>query len=314
MAFGLPRLPPCQFDHARYFKRSNDGIVETNELIQLIPELRDKVLTVTPLDGGLTNRNYRLDGKDGGFVLRVPGKDTTLLGIDRACEAACSRAAAALAVGPEVVAFLPEHGAIVRRFAPGRALTAEDVRQPTVLRRIVDALRRYHNGPPGAGSFSPFATVRQYHTLAQERQVQFPDTLSRAIDLLSRIEQEVRHDEPLCPCHNDLLPANFIDDGTAVHIIDWEYGGMGDRFFDLGNLAVNGEFGDEDERRLLAFYFGETRADHLRRLRLMRLASDMREAMWGFLQSALSTLEMDFVEYGQKHLTRFLDSVAMLLR
>ena len=115
----------------------------------------------------------------------------------------------------------------------------------------------------------------------------------------------MKSDDPLCPCHNDLLAGNLIDDGTVVHIIDWEYGGMGDRFFDLGNLAVNNDFDDEHERALLMLYFGQVRPDHLRRLRLMRLASDMREAMWGFLQSAISTLDVDYLAYGRKHLERF---------
>lgn len=280
--------------------------MEPDELIQLIPELREKALAVTPLGGGLTNRNFRLDGDGKSFVLRVPGRNTGLLGIDRACEAACSRAAAALGVGPEVIAFLPEQGALVRRFAPGRALAVEDVQQPAVLSRVVDVLRRYHNGPPGAGSFSPFAAVRQYHALARERQMAFPESLERALERLDRIQQALRSETPPCPCHNDLLPANFIDDGQAVRIIDWEYGGMGDRFFDLGNLAVNGEFNGEHERALLALYFGKARPGDLRRLRLMRLASDLREAMWGFLQSALSTLNEDFSGYGRKHLERFL--------
>jgi thiamine kinase-like enzyme len=280
--------------------------VEPNELIQLIPELRGRSLTITPLDGGLTNCNFRLDGDGQSAVLRVPGKNTALLGIDRACEAACTRAAAALGVGPEVVAYLPAHGVIVRRFMTGRVLTAEAVRQPAIMRRLVDALRRYHDSPAGVGTFSPFTTVRQYHLLARERAVIFPDNLKRALERLADIEQLLSGTEPLCPCHNDLLPANFIDDGSATQIIDWEYGGMGDRFFDLGNLAVNCEFTGEHEKALLRLYFGEVRATDVRRLRLMRLVSDMREAMWGFLQSALSTLNEDFLGYGRKHLERFL--------
>jgi thiamine kinase-like enzyme len=283
-----------------------DETVEPHELIRLIPELRAMPLTIKPLGGGLTNRNFRLDGNGQSFVLRVPGKDTALLGIDRACEAACSRAAAAMGVGPELIAHLPEQGAIVRRFVTGRVLTAEDVRQPAIMRRLVDALRRYHDGPPGAGIFSPFATVRQYHALARERGVRFPGGLGRALERLAAIEQELSGAGPLCPCHNDLLPANFIDDGGATQIIDWEYGGMGDRFFDLGNLAVNCEFTAGQERALVELYFGEVRATDVRRLRLMRLASDMREAMWGFLQSTLSTLNEDFPGYGRKHLERFL--------
>jgi thiamine kinase-like enzyme len=211
-----------------------------------------------------------------------------------------------------VIAFLPESGAIIRRFVTGRVLTAEDAKQPAIMRRIVDALRRYHDGPPGAGSFSPFATVNQYHALARERGVMFPDTLKGALERLARIEKELSCAEPPCPCHNDLLPANFIDDDCATQIIDWEYGGMGDRFFDLGNLAVNCEFDDERERRLLELYFAEVRSADLRRLRLMRLVSDLREAMWGFLQSALSTLNEDFLGYGRKHLERFFASTVRL--
>jgi len=275
-------------------------------LIGRIPELRGRSLTVSPLDGGLTNRNYRIDTGAESYVLRIAGKDTALLGIDRACEAACARAAAKVGVGPEVIAYLPEHGAMVRRFVSGRVLTAEDVQRPDVLRRVVDALRRCHGGTNCPGSFSPFATVRNYYALARERHVTFPDRLDHALDRLTRIEQDLQTNDRPCLCHNDLLAANFIDDGAAVRIIDWEYGGMGDRFFDLGNLATNNEFDDRHERALLTLYFGEVRPDYLQRLRLMRLASDMREAMWGFLQAAISTLDVDYLAYGRKHLERFL--------
>jgi len=288
--------------------------VDERKLIQLIPELRGRSLTVSRLGGGLTNRNYRIDAEGESYVLRVAGKDTVLLGIDRAREVACARAAAELGVGPEVVAYLPEHEALIRRFACGRALTVEEMQQPAVLSRVVEALRRYHNGPPGAGTFSPFATVRKYHALARTRQVTFPDSVGPALERLAAIDQELQADDSPCPCHNDLLAGNFIDDGTTVRIIDWEYGGMGDRFFDLGNLAVNNEFDEEHERALLGFYFGEVRPDDLRRLRLMRLVSDVREAMWGFLQAAISTLDMDYLAYGRKHLERFLDSPSVLGR
>ena len=150
--------------------------------------------------------------------------------------------------------------------------------------------------------------MRHYHALARERQVTFPEALAGALERLARIEERLLGDDPPCPCHNDLLAANFIDDGAAVRLIDWEYGGMGDRFFDLGNLAANNEFGHSHERSLLERYFGEVRPDHLRRLRLMRLVSDMREAMWGFAQAAISTLDIDYQAYARKHLRRYLDS------
>jgi thiamine kinase-like enzyme len=282
--------------------------MDEEKLIHLIPELRGRSFAMSPLGGGLTNRNFRIDTDGQSYVLRVAGKDTALLGIDRGCEVACARAAAALGAGPEVIAYLPEHEAMVRRFVSGRVLTAEDVQQPGVLSRVTETLRRYHGGPPGAGIFSPFATVRSYYALARKRQVKFPDSLGSALERLAKIERDLQTDDPPCPCHNDLLAGNLIDDGTAVRIIDWEYGGMGDRFFDLGNLAVNNEFDEAHERALLAFYFGEVRIDHLGRLRRMRLASDMREAMWGFLQASISTLEIDYLAYGRKHLERFIKS------
>jgi thiamine kinase-like enzyme len=286
---------------------ANAQYSQIQELIRLVPELRGKSALVSPLDGGLTNRNYRIDIGPESYVLRIAGKDTALLGIDRACEMACSEAAAGLGIGPAVVAYLPGHQALVRRFVSGRVLTPEDIRQPAMLARVARTLRRCHNGGlAAAGIFSPFATVRHYWELGRQRHASFPDNFGRALARLAELEEALRSGDPPCPCHNDLLAGNFIDDGAAVRVIDWEYGGMGDRFFDLGNLSANNELDPPLERDLLAEYFGEVRSDHMRRLRLMRLVSDLREASWGFLQAALSTLDMDYLAYGQKHLERFI--------
>ena len=187
-------------------------------------------------------------------------------------------------------------------------LAETDFRDRGILSRAVEALRRYHEGPAGTGHFSPFAAVRHYYAMARDRRVEFPDSLEGALHRLFQIEEET--DEAVCPCHNDLLAGNFIDDGAALRIIDWEYAGMGDRFFDLGNLAANNEFDQGQESALLELYLGEVRPDHLRRLKSMKLASDMREAMWGFLQSGVSTLNVDYIAYGRKHLERFLRACA----
>jgi thiamine kinase-like enzyme len=111
------------------------------------------------------------------------------------------------------------------------------------------------------------------------------------------------------PCHNDLLNANFIDDGD-IRIVDWEYAGMGDRFFDLANLSVNHDFGLEEDSLLLAAYFGVEVPAHLAALRLMRIMSDFREAMWGVVQQAISELEFDFVAYAAQHFERMRKTAA----
>jgi thiamine kinase-like enzyme len=137
-----------------------------------------------------------------------------------------------------------------------------------------------------------------------------PSRLPEALAELARLEQKLAAGEPPCLCHNDLLPANFIDDGTRLSIIDWEYAGAGDRFFDLGNFAVNLQLDDAGEKALLTAYFGADRADDRRRLRLMRRVSDLREAMWGAVQAGISTLHSPdyYLDYGRKHLERFLSA------
>jgi thiamine kinase-like enzyme len=281
-------------------------------LLATQPALEGQDVRVAPLSGGITNHNFRVDVDGRSYVLRLGGENTSLLGVDRAREYDCTYAAMEAGVGAEVIAFIPQDDAMITEFVPGHGLEEADVRRPEVLQRIAEALGRLHAAPPIPGTFSPFAVVRAYSALARERDVPFPDSMGEALAALRQIEADLESNDAPCPCHNDLLCGNLIDDGTRVRIIDWEYAGMGDRFFDLGNLAVNNEFEEEHERMLLEFTFGEVRPDHLRRLRLMRLASDMRESLWGFLQAGISTLDVDFLAYAHTHLERFLEGTRVL--
>ena len=278
-------------------------------IIEQIPGWSRAGATVSPLEGGITNQNYRVDMGDETFVLRISGKGTHLLGIDRQRESACTRIAAQVGVGAEVVHFLASEEVLVTRFIPGSPISPELAAQPETLRRIVEAMHRYHAGPDFPGSFSPFGTVRSYHTLASERGVPFPDTLPRVFALMARIEDALSGVKQVRPCHNDLLASNFIDDGNVIRILDWEYAGMGDRFFDLGNFAVNQSLDAERCELLLAYYFGQATAANLAHLHLMRLASDLRESFWGFLQLGVSELDFDYQAYAHHHLNRFLKNV-----
>jgi thiamine kinase-like enzyme len=267
-------------------------------------------IMVTPLIGGITNQNYRLDIGEESLVLRIGGKGTHLLGIDRKRECACTTLAAQAGVAAEVVYFFPTEDALVTRFITGTNITPEVAAQPEMLKRIVAAMQRYHAAPSFPGTFSPFETVRAYHTLALAYGVTFPDTLPHIFALMDRIEEALRNREQVRPCHNDLLASNFIDDGSVIRIIDWEYAGMGDLFFDLGNFAINQELNAEQCKLLLALYFGEARPNDLAHLHLMRLSSDLREAFWGFLQLGISELDFDYHAYARQHCERFLQNVA----
>jgi thiamine kinase-like enzyme len=276
----------------------------------LASALRSHKVTIRPLGGGLTNRNYRVDLDEESYVLRIAGEGTGQLGIDRTSEVAAARAAADAGVGPQVVAYLPEHSALVTRFVQGRQLTPEDVHQPDILGRIARTLRRCHDYPvpEGLRPFSAVVVVRSYDRQAREQGVAMPEDMGRALNLLDRIERELKSGEPPCLCHNDLLPANFLDEGAVLRIIDWEYAGLGDRFFDLGNFAANSMLAEGEERLLLEGYFGEPRLEHLRRLRLMRLVSDLRESTWSYLQAKISQVESSsfYLERGSRLLESFL--------
>jgi thiamine kinase-like enzyme len=258
--------------------------------------------TASELGGGITNRNYKVDVDGELFVLRMGGAKTELLGIDRAVEHAAGKRAHEVGVGPEVVAFEPAEGWLVSRFIEGRPISLEEMRQPEVLRRVAAALRAFHSAAPIPGRFDAWAVVQDYRETARAHGVEAPPAFSSAWEVAERI-RSVRGQRELVPCHNDLLNANFLDDGS-IRIVDWEYAGMGDRSFDLANFSVNHEFSVDDDRRFLAAYFGAERESDVAAVRLMRYMSDFREAMWGVLQSGISNLDFDFSGYAAKHFAR----------
>jgi thiamine kinase-like enzyme len=280
-------------------------------ILNQIPGWNAAGATVAPLVGGITNQNYRVDFGGETFVLRIGGKGTHLLGIDRARESICTAIAAQVGVGAEVIHFLPAEDVLVTRFIAGTVFTPEIAAQQEMLPRIVDSMKRYHAGPAFPGTFSPFETVRSYHTLALEHDVAFPETLQRVFALMEQIEQALASSGATFtrPCHNDLLASNFIDDNHTIRIVDWEYAGLGDLFFDLGNFAVNQSLNEEQCVLLLLNYFGEVQPANLAHLHLMRLGSDLRESFWGFLQLGISELDFDYKEYAHHHLNRFLHNV-----
>jgi thiamine kinase-like enzyme len=279
-------------------------------ILHQVPGWKEASLTVTPLEGGITNQNFRVAVNGESYVLRVGGKGTHILGIDREREHICTALAAQVGVGAEVIYFLASEDALVTRFIVGENLTPERAAQPEMLTRVVDSIKRYHAGPAFPGTFSPFETVRTYHKLALDYGVTFPDLLPRVFALMQQIEEALVAVQKIRPCHNDLLASNFIDDGATIRIIDWEYAGMGDLFFDLGNFAVNQSLNEELCIQLLSAYFGEVRPADLAHLQLTRLGSDLRESFWGFLQLGVSELDFDYREYAHHHFNRFLHNVA----
>jgi len=265
-----------------------------------------RAAAIEVLGGGITNRNFKIDVAGGEYVLRIGGHDTELLGIDRDAEHAANRLAAELGIAPEVITFVEPEGYLVTRFVRGAPVSAERMRDREMIHNVVRTLRRVHNSGSIAARFDPFRVVEAYCSTATAHGIAVPKAYDRGKPIADMIER-LRPPHPTVFCHNDLLNANFIaDENGRIWIVDWEYAGMGDRFFDLANFSVNHGLDEEDDALMLASYGVEEE----RSLVQMRFMSDFREAMWGVVQQAISDIEFDFEGYAAKHFERMEETAA----
>jgi thiamine kinase-like enzyme len=259
-----------------------------------------------PLEGGISNHNFLVE--DGGrrYVVRV-GKDKPLHGVMRFNEIAAQRAAHACGLAPELVHCEP--GALVMAYVEGRTLAAEDVREATTLPRIVGLLRRVHTelslqvrGP--TLMFWVFHVNRDYLTTARAGGSRLRSALPRFATMNAELEQALGAVQPVFG-HNDLLAANFIDDGQRLWLLDWEYAGWNSPLFDLANLASNNALSAAQEETLLTGYFQSSTSPALwRQFRAMQCASLLRETLWSVVQELHSRLEFDYAQYTAENLAR----------
>lgn len=260
-----------------------------------------------PLAGGITNQNFVVE--DGGerYFVRI-GEDIPLHGVMRFNELAASRAAAAAGISPAVVHHEP--GALVLRFVDGETLNENLVREPRNLERIVPLVKRCHQEIPRrlrgpSLVFWVFQVVRDYAGTLRDGGSRMLDALPRLLEIAARLEDAVGPVR-LVFGHNDLLPANFIDDGSRLWLVDWDYAGFNSPLFDLGGLASNNQLDEDQEAWVLREYFDRPADDVLiRRYRAMKCASLLRESMWSMVSEIHSSLEFDYVAYTDENLARF---------
>jgi thiamine kinase-like enzyme len=258
---------------------------------------------VDDLPGGLTNVNLRVRSTDDGdpldVVVRWTRGDATLLGIDREAEHDNAVAAYQVGVAGEVLEYRPELSIMVIAFVIGTALTDGEFADPGVLRRSADAVRRLHAGPRFTGDFDMFSRQARYLEVVREHGIALPagyadhaaawDDVRRALAAAPR---------PTVPCNNDLLAANYIDDGEQVWLIDYEYSGNNDACFELGNTATECSFTEEQIDAWCEAYFGDPSPAHRARVRVQALCSQYGWSLWGFIQEAASAIDYDFHAFG----------------
>jgi len=260
-----------------------------------------------PLGGGITNTNFIVDDQGESFVVRI-GYDIPIHGVMRFNEIAAARAAYAAGISPEIV--YSADGVIIMRFIEGQTLTEQEVREQQNLERIMPLIQACHNEIPKffqgpALVFWPFHVCRSYIHTAREGNSRMIDLLPRFLDINEELEKTVGEIK-LVFGHNDLLAANFIDDGKRLWLLDWDYAGYNAALFDLTNLSSNNELSPEQEDWILETYYQQPVTDRLRRrFAAMMCASLLRETLWSIVSEIHSTIDFDYERYTHKNLNRF---------
>jgi thiamine kinase-like enzyme len=268
--------------------------VALDDVLALVPELQGE-REVEPLAGGLTNTNYRVTTPDGCYVVRISGKDTGLLAIDRANEIHNTIAAAETGVGAPVVAALPEHDALVLEFLDGEVMDSEKLRRGDRLEAIASACRQLHGGRRFLQDFDMFAIQRGYVEVVQSRGFRLPDRYLEFEPRVRELEHAMRmRSEPTVPCNNDLLAENFIEVDGAMRLIDYEYSGNNEPSFELGNVWSESNLSLTQLDELVAHYYGRPLRNKVARARLWGLMSKYGWTLWGSIQDGISSLDFDF--------------------
>ena len=260
-----------------------------------------------PLGGGITNTNFIVSDRDELFVVRI-GDDIPIHGVMRFNEIAAARAAHAAGISPEIV--YQADGVFVMRFIKGKTLTEAEVRDQQNLERILPLIKTCHTEIPKhfqgpALVFWPSHVCRNYIHTARAGNSRMIDALPRFLDINAELEKTIGEIK-LIFGHNDLLAANFIDDGKRLWLLDWDYAGYNAAFFDLANLSSNNELSPAQEDWILQSYYEQPVTDGLRRrLAAMKCVSLLRETLWSIVSEIHSTLDFDYVDYTSKNLERF---------
>jgi thiamine kinase-like enzyme len=252
-------------------------------------------IRISPIPAGLTNQNFRVEVDSTPYFVRLPGQSTDLLAVDRANELHNTRAAAAAGAGPAVVDHDPSSGALVLAWIEGRTMSNAAFAEAGTPARIAQSLRRLHGATRFRDDFNMFRLTDYYLGVVEARSIRIPDGYRDALPKVALIEAALAA-RPISsvPCHNDLLAENYLDDGSKLWIVDYEYSGNNDPTFELGNTAQELGFDASRQEELCAAYFGEATPALLARMRLQMIMSDVGWTLWAAIQAAISSIDYDF--------------------
>lgn len=279
---------------------------KTIEHLETLPCWKGEV-SFEPLGGGITNVNYLVTDSESSYVVRL-GDDIPVHQIKRFNELAASQAAFAAGISPKVIYHEP--GILVLDYIQSTTLTAELVQQQPMLERILPLIKSCHREIPGhlRGAsliFWVFHVIRDYTATLKEGQSRYTGLLPELL-AIAQVLEETSNPTSIVFGHNDLLPANILDDGVRLWLIDWDYAGFNSPLFDLGGLASNNGLSERQELWLLEHYFEKpVNASLLQQYQAMKCASLLRETLWSMVSEIHSQIDFDFVTYSQQNLDAF---------
>lgn len=265
------------------------------EVVAKIEDWQGRNISIQPLPGGLTNSNYRVEVDGTPYFVRVPGKSTELLAINRDNEYHNAKAAAQAGVAPKVLYYLPEYCVMVLEFLDGKTMSKDSLNAPGMPRRMAQAIKRLHAGPRFLTDFNMFRLTEYYLSLCDEREIPIPDGYLQRMPTVTVIENAMAVNPlPTVPCNNDLLAENYLDDGKQLWLIDYEYSGNNDPTFELGNTCQEMEFRDDQINEVCEGYFGEILSSKIARMKLNMIMSDVGWGLWAAIQANISKIDFDF--------------------
>jgi len=274
------------------------GMSRADEAVERVSLWKGENVRISPLSGGLTNENYLVEARGKDYVVRIPGQSTELLAIDRANEVHNTRAAATTGIGPKVLEVIPDLDVMVLEFIDGPTMSATTLQSAEMAKRMAASFRRLHAAPRFLQDFNMFRLIESYLAIVETHDVTIPRDYRDRLPTVAGIERAVAAGSlASVPCHNDLLCENFIDDGAALRIVDYELSGNNDPCFDLGNTAQEAGFDDGLRAALCQAYFGRSDPQQLARMNLFALMSDVGWTLWGAIQARISAIDYDFKSY-----------------
>ncbi len=274
---------------------------DLTEIFDQVPSIATGRLSVSELPGGLTNRNFKITKSNATYVARVASGGSELLAIDRAHEYRNSQRAAAAGVGAPVIEYAPQVGVLVIGYIEGTTLTNAGVADPANLSRIARACQALHRGERFDGDFNMFEIQRRYRAVAADRGFKIPDSYDEYAGAFGAAELALAANaDGTVPCNNDLLAANFIDDGDKIWLIDYEYSGNNDACFELGNIWAESHLSDDALAALVTEYYGRPLRNKIARARLLGLVGKYGWTLWGAIQAAVSPIDFDFWTWGME--------------